>query len=128
MFGARELADGEMIPSVGHTSFFEMFIDPTATSPESARYKIRRLLLPTSDMIETYSFIDFNDKFEGDVDLHEAIRHTRGNMLYDWDFKKIRDIDSLVHKYKDGLRSGCCDGSDKSYIDSIYSDLFSIKQ
>lgn len=46
-----------MIPKAEHISFFEMFLEPMATSFESSRHKIVRKIMHSVDVIKKYKHV-----------------------------------------------------------------------
>lgn len=51
-----------MVPIAEHISFFEMFLEPMATSFDESRYKIVRKIMDKVDVIQKYERLTDWDK------------------------------------------------------------------
>lgn len=97
------------VPTSEHISFFEMFLEPMATSFEHSRYKIVRKVLDSIDVIKKYEWItDWNkETFIEWLPNSEAILETIDAALYDSDFSKIWDINTWEQKYQEACDNYC---------------------
>lgn len=60
-FGTRK-EFGETLPAAYHISFFEMFVEPLASSFYDSRTHIVRKIMSTNDVMLRYNSVDWNKK------------------------------------------------------------------
>lgn len=110
VFFGKEKFDGYEIPTAEHISFFEMFLEPMATSFEKSRYKIVRKIMDVVDIIKKYEYLTDRDAewdFIEWMPNREAIAKTISASLYQTDFSKIWDINTREMKYNDACEEYC---------------------
>lgn len=103
-------------PHAEHISFFEMFLEPLASSFSDSRNKIVRTIRSSDDIIRKYkNVVDWDKDFNDEYTVKESITKTIGNAIYTTDFKKMHKIDFYERLYKDKL---------KSYLDDCWDDRY----
>lgn len=130
VFFGKEKFGWYEIPTAEHISFFEMFLEPMATSFETSRYKIVRKIMDVVDIIKKYEYVTNRDDEWAFVEWmlnREAISETIWAALYQSDFSKIRDINTWEMQYSRACENYCnwVDGWDRS---QLFQDWFSTGQ
>lgn len=94
--------DDCMVPIAEHISFFEMFLEPMATSFDESRYKIVRKIMDKVDVIQKYERLTDWDKktFWTGKSNKESLNDTSWDAIMKADLSKIWDIDSWSKQYR----------------------------
>lgn len=129
-FGRRDYMWMDL-PFSEHVSFFEMFVEPMATSFEESRNKVVRRIVSSYDIVNKFqNLVNFKKKdvIHKWLTLEESISKTNGNAMYKANFKKLYDIAFFWSAYKKYL-DNCCNWPDwynqRKYYEVVESwDLY----